>query len=196
MSVKGWNSVRYSKPPGAAGLEEIRDHRCPPSDIREPEDRASARIHDVVSVATRRVHGIVDVRVHERGFQPHIRGQPAGRLYGWGREVQARNAGAAAGPAQGFDPEVALEVQQVLAAHVADLVYLEGLQALLSALERCHVVELPRDVDRDTLVPIGPVRLPPLIAPFTHGSLLSEVLYRHRFDRVSEPESEDTRVEI
>jgi hypothetical protein len=30
---------------------------------------------------------------------------------------------------------VALEVQQLLARHVADLVYLERLQALLSALE-------------------------------------------------------------
>jgi hypothetical protein len=91
---------------------------------------------------------------------------------------------------------VALEVQQLFAPHVTDLVYLERLQALLAVLERGHVVELPRDVDRDTLVPAGPVHLPPLVAPFTHHSLLSEVLYRYRFDRVSEPEAEDTRVEI
>src|SRR5215208_2208421 len=174
----------------AAGLEEIRDHLCPPSYVREPEDRASARIHDVVSVATRSVHGLVDVRVHERGFQSHIRGQPAGRLYGWCREVQARNVGAAAGPAQGVDPEVALEVQQVLATHVADLVYLEGLQALLATLEGGYVVEFSRDVDRDPLVPVGPVRLPPLVAPFTHYSLLSEVLNRYWLDRIRKPESE------
>src|SRR5215204_5807739 len=154
----------------AAGLQEIRDHLCPPSDVREPDDRASARVHDVEREASCGVYGLVNVRVHERGFEPHIRGQAAGRLHGRGREVQARNVGATAGPAQGVDPEVALEVQQLLVSHVADLVYLEGLQALLAALERGYVVELSRYVDRDTLIPIGPVRLPPLIAPFTHRS--------------------------
>src|SRR5215216_2411633 len=180
----------------AAGLQETGDYLSPPSDVGEPDDRASARVDDVESEASRGVHGLVDVRVHERGFQAHIRGQPTGSLLGRGREIQARNEGAAAGPAQGVDPEVALQVQQLLASHVAYLVYLERLQALLAVLERGHIVELPRDVDRDTLVPAGPVHLSPLVAPFTHHSLLSEVLYRYRFDRVGEPEAENTRVEM
>src|SRR5215216_7828095 len=179
----------------AAGLQEIRDHLSPPSDVGEPDDRASARVHDE-SAAARGANGIVDIRVHERGFEPHLLCQPAGRLYGRGREVEARNAGTAAGPAQGVDPEVALEVQQLFTPHVADLVYLERLQALLAALESGQVVELPRDVDRDTLVPVGPVHLPPLVAPLTHGSLLSEVLYRYRLDRISEFEAQNPRVEI
>jgi hypothetical protein len=69
---------------------------------------------------------------------------------------------------------VALKVQQLLARHVANLIYLERLQALLAALEGGYVVELSRDVDWDTLVPVGPVRLPPLVTPFTHRSLLSQ----------------------
>src|SRR5687767_9849942 len=159
-----------------AGLQEIRDYPCPSSDVGEPDDRAPARVHDVERAAAGGAHGVIDIRVHERGFQRHLLCQPPGRLYGRGREVQARNAGAAAGPAQGVDPEVALEVQQLLASHVADLVYLERLQALLAALETGHVVELPRDVDRDTLVPAGPVHLPPLITPFTHRSPLRDSL--------------------
>src|SRR5829696_9040741 len=168
----------------AAGPEEVCDNPGPPSDVGEPDDRAAARVDNVEGMAACGVYGLVDIRLHERGFQAHIGGQIAGRLYGGDREVEARNAGPAAGPAQGVDPEVALEVQQVLARHVADLLYLERLQALLTTLERGLVVELPRDVDGDPLVPAGPVRLPPLLAPVTHRSpLRGSLSVRDRPDR-------------
>src|SRR5215211_6721884 len=169
----------------AAWPEEIRHHLGPPTYVGEPYDGAATRVDDVEDTAARGAHGLVDVRVHERGLEAHLGGQTAGRLHGGGREVEASYSGAAAGPAQGVDPEVALEMHQLLARYITDLVYLERLQALLTFLERRDVVELSRDVNRDTLVPVGPVRLPPLLAPFTHRSLLSQHFSTSAFQHFS-----------
>src|SRR3712207_9308859 len=86
-------------------------------------------------------------------------------------------------------------MDQVLARHVADLVYLERPQAFLARLEALDVVELAAHMDRDPLVPVRPVGLQPLLAPVAH-SLLSVVSAETpvRFYTSTRARSEERRV--
>ena len=61
-----------------------------------------------------------------RRLAAELVGQPARLLYRRSREVQPHHPCAATGPAQGVDPEVTLEVHQVLAGYAPDLRELEG----------------------------------------------------------------------
>jgi hypothetical protein len=73
--------------------------------------------------------------LHELGVQSELRGQLSRPLDGRGREVQPNHPGAATGPAQRVDAEVALQVDDVLAGDVSDLDELERPQALLASLK-------------------------------------------------------------
>jgi hypothetical protein len=57
---------------------------------------------------------------------------------------------------------VALQVQEVEPAHVAELGDLEGAQVAAPGEEALDVVVLAGDVDRDALVPHRPVQLAPV----------------------------------
>src|ERR687893_2926309 len=159
----------------AAGADEAGRHLGPPGYVRQPVEGAEARVHDVEGPAPEGLPGLVDVRADELGLDPDLGGEPSRRFDGGGREVEARDAGAVAGPTQRVLAEVALQVEELLARDVAHLLELEGAEVLLAGLEARDVVELAADVDRDALVPAGPVYLlvPVLPAFSAHGCLLA-----------------------
>jgi hypothetical protein len=83
----------------AAGAHEAGRHRGPPRYVRQPVEGAEARVDDVEGPVPEGLPRLVDVRADELGLDPDLGGEPPGRFDGGGREVEARDAGAAAGPA-------------------------------------------------------------------------------------------------
>ncbi len=80
-------------------------------------------------------------------------------------------------PRQGVEPEVTLEVQQVAAGNVTDLLDLDRPQRALARTEAVDVVELRCDVQRCALVPLPSVDFHQLgFAHFVHGAMMARPL--------------------
>ncbi len=134
-------------------------HRGPALDTGEPRQRPEADVDDVEGGSPEGVNGVVDVRAHEG--RPVLEAGPPGqgaRLVDGGLgEVEARHARAGAGPRQGVEPEVALQVHEVEARHVPEGGGLLGARSPAVGQPPFHVVKLRRDVHRHTLVPDVPI---------------------------------------
>ncbi len=149
----------------------------PTVDVRKPVQRTEARVDDVVGGVGNGGRGVVHVGGDEcRAVraQPQLVRQGSGGLHGGLREVEAHDLPRAVSrPRQGVHANVALEVQQRPARHVADLGQLEGAQRVPARPERVQVVEVTRHVDRHTLVPARTVGIAPVVrSRGVHGSKL------------------------
>ena len=98
-----------------AGLQALRDDARPAFQVRQPRQRADRREHDVeLPLQARR--GVVHVAADEIGGQRQFRGQFACLGDGGFHEIHAGDDGAVPRPRQRVEAEVALQVQQRLAA--------------------------------------------------------------------------------
>ena len=102
----------------AAGLEEARDDLGPATDVRQPADGAIGGEDDVEFFFEPVGQG-VHIREYEPGLDPSLRGQRLRRLDCGFREVDAGHDCSFSGPGECIEPEVALEVEHRLAAHVS-----------------------------------------------------------------------------
>src|SRR4029079_15278089 len=113
----------------------------------------AAGVDDVEAAAAEGRDGVVEVGLDELGVEARAVRQGARRLDRRGREVEPRDARAAAGPRERVEAEVALGVDQGEAADGADLLEREGVELRGAGQERLDVVEVAVDMDRHALVP-------------------------------------------
>ena len=113
---------------------------------------------DDVELALEVVRELDHVRDHKGRVQAGLGGQEPGLLDAALGDVDPGHPGPAPGPGERVQPEMALQVEQVLAGDIADLVDQERVQVDAAArLPALDVVELRADVDRRPLVPEGAV---------------------------------------
>ena len=116
--VTGWNSTRCSRPPGRSS--SCHDAR-PRVDVREPAEGSDPGVDAVERSTTESGRRVVHVGHLELGLELGARRQLAGREDRRLAQIDADDAGAEAGPAEGVHAEVALEVDEVEAGDVARL---------------------------------------------------------------------------
>ena len=132
-------------------------------------------VYTTSNVTVEPLREVVHVRCDEARVQAELRRQSRGELDRLGREVRPRDVRAQPRPRQRVDPEMALEVQERLAVHVADLFELVVAQTDPSGAELVQAVEVRRFVDAGPLVPQLAVAFEELV----HGrSVSSRVLGR------------------
>jgi hypothetical protein len=146
--------VELGEVEGAARLDEVRRHARPLAHVRQPADDAVRR-EDDVELAVEVPRQVVDVGADEARVDAQLGRQRFRLLDRRLGEVDAGDDGAlVARPAEGVDAEVALEVQERLATHVAQLFQLDRLEPFRAGLEAGDVVHLRRDMDGDGFVPM------------------------------------------
>ncbi len=157
----------------AARLHEPRRHFGPAPHVRQPGDCAVGGEYDVEQ--TFEVRGqVVEVGDHEAGLDAHLRGEAAGGFDGRLGEVDARHGRAPAGPGERIETEVALEVQQRLATHVANLLELDAVEAGAAGaqLGKVRGIEVGGGVDRRDLVPVAAVGFDEVLV-IGHGRMIA-----------------------
>ncbi|SRR6266700_4853225 len=100
---------------------------------------------------------VVDIGDHERRQDVQFCGQGPRSLDGGRGEVKAAGQSTVPCPRERVEADMALQVHQPLAAHVADLDQLERAQPLLTGPKTGEVVAPAGQVDRNPVVPVGPV---------------------------------------
>ena len=140
-------------------------HRAGPGiDVRDPLYDAGSGVDDVEGLAGQCLARPADLGGDEaRGAYPCPLGQAHRGVQGGPGEIQPGDDGPAPGPGQGVKADVAHQVQQALAPHVADLAWLERAQRVPSGQEPWNVVEPAGGVRRCPLVPPGPVQPQPVV---------------------------------
>jgi hypothetical protein len=137
--------------------EERGDHGRPPPQVREPVERAEAGVDDVEPLAVEGIRGGVDVGGDKPGVEAGLRSERVGGFDAGSGEVEADDRRAAARPGERVEAEVALEVDEALARDVPRLLDLERVERAPPGPEALDVVEAAGSVNRDALVPPGPV---------------------------------------
>src|SRR5205807_2709692 len=119
--------VELGEVEGAAVPEEGGHRLGPAGEVGQPDEGAEAGVDQVEAFAVEGGGRLVHVGDHPAGAvgQADVLGERAGGTYRGFREVQAGDPRAAPGPGQRVLAHVALQVQQPLAGHVADLADLE-----------------------------------------------------------------------
>ena len=153
----------------AAGTEQLGDDAGPRVDVREPAERADPGVDAVERSTTESGRRVVHVGHLELGVEARPRRQLAGREDRRLAQVDADDAGAEAGPAEGVHAEVALEVDEVEAGDVAGLLDLVRTKWRATCQKAVDAVEVGVDVDGDALVPPGAVELEPGVVHVGHG---------------------------
>jgi hypothetical protein len=156
----------------SAGLEEMRDHIRPAHHVRQPAQAAPGDEDDVEqSTAFEHAWRVVDVCLHEvrppRELQ--LVGKAAGRLDRHRREIEPDDVGALLCQGQRVSPEMALEVQDALAANVAELALLDGVEQAPARPEPVQIVAWCNEMMGDPLVPVRPVCLDPILCRRLRG---------------------------
>ena len=125
---------------------------APPPDVLEPAQDPDAGEHDVI-LSLMDLGEVVDVAADELGVHPDLLRYLPGELDGGLAEVHPSRLRPEAGPADGVQPEVALEVEEALPRDVAEDVQLHPVQAVPARDEALEVVLLGLRVDAHKLVP-------------------------------------------
>lgn len=118
-----------------AGLEQLGRDRRPAIEVGQPADRSDAREGDLEAAIAEGRDGVVHVGLDEGRRDVRLVGQRPCLRDRRRREVETGDRRAASCPAQGVDAEVALEMDEAAAAHVADLLDLPRTQPSLPALK-------------------------------------------------------------
>jgi hypothetical protein len=141
----------------AARPHEVGDHLGPAGHVGQPVEHSEGGEHHV-EVALQPVREVDHVGDDEAGLQAGLGGQEPRLLDGPFREVGAGDPGSPPDPGECVQPEVALQVEQVLAGDVADLLDQQREQVVAApGLPAVDVVERRADVDGRPLVPEGAV---------------------------------------
>jgi hypothetical protein len=150
----------------AAGPDEVCGDARPAPDVRQPAEHA-LRGEDDIELALERRRQVVQVGLHERGRDADVGGERPGSLDGLGGEVGPGHRCAEPRQRERVEPEMALQVEERLSAHVADLLaFAVGDPDRARAVtEGGHVVERRIDVDPRPRVPQAAV----LEECFVHG---------------------------
>src|SRR5262249_19009892 len=129
---------------GAAWLQRRGNCAAPAPDIGQPADRSPGRVDEVI-VGAAQGRGIVNLAQHEARREPGFLCElPRMTKRGW-RKIEAGDARTAAGEAKRVDPDVALQVQELAAADVADLASFDWREHVLAGEKPLDGVE-PREV--------------------------------------------------
>ena len=136
----------------AAGLDEPGDDPCPAADVGQPAEDAARRVDDV-ELVPETDRQLVHVRLDEARVEPEVRRQLARERDRGRREVDAGDLRAEPRPRQRVEPEMALQVEQRLAGHVAEGRDLVGLDPDAALAEAGDVVEVALGVQLRPRVP-------------------------------------------
>jgi hypothetical protein len=109
--ANGWASAMWKKPPGA---HEVGHHLGPAGNVGQPVEHPEGG-EDHVEVALQPVREVDHVGDDEAGRQAGLGGQEPRLRDGPLREVGPGDPGGPPGPRERVQPEVALQVEQVLA---------------------------------------------------------------------------------
>src|SRR5215208_6427834 len=105
---------------GPTWPQEVGDHPGPTVEVRQPSDDPARGIDDI-EISLQAVGQGEDVAMDEAGRQTQLRRQPPRVGDGPLREVGTGHPRPEPGPGERVQAEVALEVEQVLARDIADL---------------------------------------------------------------------------
>src|SRR2546430_9255806 len=136
----------------AAGFDEMSRDLSPSVEVRQPTEHAAGRVHDV-ELSVEIVREVIDVGLNETRTQADILREGAGLGDRRGGEIDAGDARAQAGPAQGVEAEVALQVKQILSVDRSDLPHLVRAKLVQTRLEVGDPIEVGPVVDAGPLVP-------------------------------------------
>ena len=153
IQVKGWESATKNSPPGFRTSATVRAQgpRSGSQEMAPCEVKTTSNCSFATCASDG--GGVGHIGVDEAGLDRQLPREAPGVSDRSLREVDPGHPGAAARPRQGVEPEVALQVEERLPAHVTHPFEFDGIQRLAPGLETLHVVELAGDVELGPRVP-------------------------------------------